>query len=75
MGGGLGSAVLKEGNPLGLHFIMFIPALMGQGTPEQQSEWLTKAYNFNIVGTYAQVLHNISFCDLKILITKRTIDL
>lgn len=59
MGGGLGSAVLKEGNPLGLHFIMFIPALMGQGSVEQQEEWLAKAYNFNIIGTYAQVIRQV----------------
>ena len=45
MGAGLGSAVLKEGNPLALQFVMFIPALMGQGTAEQQAKWLEKAYN------------------------------
>ena len=56
MGAGLGSAVLKEGNPLALHYVMFIPALMGQGTSEQQAEWLEKAYNLKIMGTYAQVL-------------------
>ena len=54
MGAGLGSAVLKEGNPLALQFVMFIPALMGQGTAEQQAKWLEKAYKLNIVGTYAQ---------------------
>jgi acyl-CoA oxidase len=56
MGAGLGSAVLKEGNPLALHYVMFIPALMGQGTIEQQTKWLEKAYNLNIIGTYAQVI-------------------
>ena len=54
MGAGLGSAILKEGNPLALQFVMFIPALMGQGTAEQQAKWLEKAYKLNIVGTYAQ---------------------
>nr|CAH0099019.1 unnamed protein product [Daphnia galeata] len=54
MGAGLGSAVLKEGNPLALHYVMFIPALMGQGTIDQQAKWLAKAYNLNIIGTYAQ---------------------
>ncbi len=56
MGAGLGSAILKEGNPVALHYVMFIPALMGQGTSEQQAEWLERAYNLNILGTYAQVL-------------------
>ncbi|XP_046437012.1 probable peroxisomal acyl-coenzyme A oxidase 1 [Daphnia pulex] len=54
MGAGLGSAVLKEGNPLALHYVMFIPALMGQGTIDQQAKWLEKAYNLNMIGTYAQ---------------------
>lgn len=54
MGAGLGSAILKEGNPIALHYVMFIPALMGQGTVEQQAKWLEKAYNLNIIGTYAQ---------------------
>lgn len=67
MGAGLGSAVLKEGNPLALHYVMFIPALMGQGTSEQQAEWLSKAYNLNIIGTYAQV-KDVNFCLLFVLI-------
>lgn len=48
-------AVLREGNPLGLHFGMFLPALMGQGSEEQQAEWLPKAIGMKIIGTYAQV--------------------
>lgn len=56
IGGGLGTAVMKEGNPLGLHYVMFIPALMGQANMDQQAEWLVKAYNLNIIGTYAQVI-------------------
>lgn len=55
MGAGVGQAIMKEGNPLALQFVMFIPALMGQGTEEQQAEWLPKAYRLNIIGTYAQV--------------------
>lgn len=54
-GAGVGSALLKEGNPIGLHFIMFIPAIMGQGTLDQQAKWLSRAYNLEIIGTYAQV--------------------
>ncbi len=56
MGAGLGSPILKKGNPVALHYVMFIPALLGQGTSEQQAEWLERAYNLNILGSYAQVL-------------------
>lgn len=54
LGGLLGSGILKEGNPLAVHFVMFLPALMGHGTPEQQAEWIGRAWNCEIVGTYAQ---------------------
>jgi acyl-CoA oxidase len=54
LGGQLGSAILKDGNPLTLHYVMFIPTLMGQGTIEQQAEWIQKAWNCDIIGTYAQ---------------------
>ncbi|XP_045482305.1 probable peroxisomal acyl-coenzyme A oxidase 1 [Harmonia axyridis] len=54
LGGQLGSAILPDGNPLTLHFVMFIPTLLGQGTLEQQGEWLNKAWNCQVVGTYAQ---------------------
>lgn len=30
VGGGTGAALMPDGTPLGLHFIMFIPTLMGQ---------------------------------------------
>ncbi|XP_036339309.1 probable peroxisomal acyl-coenzyme A oxidase 1 [Rhagoletis pomonella] len=53
-GGALGSALIKEGNPMVLHFVMFVPTIMGQGTVEQQIEWLGKAWDCNILGTYAQ---------------------
>jgi acyl-CoA oxidase len=33
---------------------MFIPALKGQASDEQQKEWLTKAYRMQIIGCYAQ---------------------
>ena len=29
-GGGVGSALVPDGNPLGLHYAMFLPTLMGQ---------------------------------------------
>lgn len=55
LGGMLGSAILKDGNPLTLHYVMFIPAIMGQGTVEQQGYWISRAWSCNIIGTYAQV--------------------
>lgn len=54
LGGSLGSALLKEGNPMTLHFIMFVPTIMGQGTLEQQIEWMSKAWDCSLIGTYAQ---------------------
>ena len=51
----MGSAILKDGNPLGLQFIMFIPTILGQSTPEQLDKWLQRAMECSIVGTYAQV--------------------
>lgn len=55
MGSGLGMALLKDGNPFGLHYVMFLPALLSQGSPEQILEWVPKAWAAQIVGTYAQV--------------------
>ncbi|KMZ63073.1 Acyl-CoA oxidase [Zostera marina] len=37
-----------------LHWYMFIPAIKGQGTEEQQKKWLPLAYKMQIIGTYAQ---------------------
>ncbi|KAJ8983313.1 hypothetical protein NQ317_010851 [Molorchus minor] len=54
LGGQLGSALLKDGHPLTLHYVMFIPTLMGQATIQQQAEWIQKAWSCNIIGTYAQ---------------------
>lgn len=34
---------------------MFIPAILGQGSTDQQVEWLQKALAMDIIGTYAQV--------------------
>jgi alkylation response protein AidB-like acyl-CoA dehydrogenase len=33
---------------------MFVPAIKGQGTEEQQKKWLPLAYRFQIIGCYAQ---------------------
>ncbi|XP_065349272.1 probable peroxisomal acyl-coenzyme A oxidase 1 [Cloeon dipterum] len=54
LGGSLGSAILKDGNPLALHYVMFIPTLMGQGTPDQCAYWIEKAWDCRVIGTYAQ---------------------
>lgn len=37
-----------------LHWGMFIPAIKGQATEEQQQEWLPLAYKLQIIGCYAQ---------------------
>lgn len=55
LGGLLGSGIIKEGNPLAVHFVMFVPTILGQGTLDQQGEWLGRAWNLEILGTYAQV--------------------
>lgn len=54
LGGTLGTGLIKEGNPMGVHFVMFLPALMGMGTADQQAEWIQRAWSCNILGTYAQ---------------------
>ncbi|XP_063611858.1 peroxisomal acyl-coenzyme A oxidase 1-like [Penaeus indicus] len=54
MGLGFLGALTRDGNPLQLHLGMFIPTLIGQGTPEQQEKWLGKAVLGEIIGTYAQ---------------------
>jgi len=37
-----------------LHWGMFVPAIRGQGTEEQQKKWLPMAYKLQIIGCYAQ---------------------
>ncbi|XP_053613248.1 probable peroxisomal acyl-coenzyme A oxidase 1 [Plodia interpunctella] len=54
LGGTLGSAILSDGSPLTLHYVMFIPTLLGQATVEQQAYWIGRAFNLDIIGTYAQ---------------------
>ncbi|GLH03493.1 Probable peroxisomal acyl-coenzyme A oxidase 1 [Gryllus bimaculatus] len=54
LGGTLGSAILKDGNPFTLHYVMFIPTIMGQGNYEQQIHWIGRAWNLDMIGTYAQ---------------------
>ena len=40
--------------PLGLHQVMFIPTIQRQGTREQVDQYVKKAENHEILGTYAQ---------------------
>lgn len=54
LGGLLGTGVTPEGNPLGVHYVMFLPTIIGQATPAQQAEWLRRAWSGDIIGTYAQ---------------------
>lgn len=51
---GVGEAFHHEASPLLLHFVMFIPALMGHASDEQQAKWLPDAIELKIVGSYAQ---------------------
>ncbi|KAL1211138.1 putative peroxisomal acyl-coenzyme A oxidase 1.2 [Cardamine amara subsp. amara] len=39
---------------LDLHWGMFVPAIKGQGTEEQQQKWLSLANKMQIIGCYAQ---------------------
>ncbi|XP_021931442.1 probable peroxisomal acyl-coenzyme A oxidase 1 isoform X2 [Zootermopsis nevadensis] len=48
------NSIFKDGYPFYLNTIMFAPAVIGQGTPEQQAIWLKKALNYEIIGTFAQ---------------------
>lgn len=50
----MGPGIVKEGLPIGVHYVMFLPTILGQGTPEQQGQWLGRAWNCEIIGTYAQ---------------------
>ncbi|XP_047520122.1 probable peroxisomal acyl-coenzyme A oxidase 1 [Pieris napi] len=50
----LASAQTRDGSPMGVHYIMFMPAILNQGTEEQQAQWMPRAWNSSIIGTYAQ---------------------
>lgn len=49
-----GSGITQHGNLLGVHYGMFLPTIVGQGTDEQKKEWVEKAQSLSIIGTYAQ---------------------
>lgn len=61
LGGSVGSAIIKDGSPFAVHYVMFIPTIMGQGTLEQQGEWVGRAFSNQIIGTYAQVFYYLEF--------------
>ena len=44
----------NEASPMALHTNMFVPTLESLATPEQKEKWLSRAANFEIIGTYAQ---------------------
>ncbi|KFM75530.1 Peroxisomal acyl-coenzyme A oxidase 1, partial [Stegodyphus mimosarum] len=50
----IADAILQEASPLTVHFVMFIPALMGLATEDQQAKWLPDAFEMKIIGSYAQ---------------------
>lgn len=47
--------MFREGTPFLVHYTTFIPAILIQGTKEQQANWLDKAMNGKMIGSYAQV--------------------
>lgn len=53
---------VSDGFPLALHYIMFMPAIMNQGTDEQQAQWLPRAWDCRIIGSYAQVSEGSDLC-------------
>ncbi|XP_050594997.1 probable peroxisomal acyl-coenzyme A oxidase 1 [Bombus affinis] len=56
----LGTALFEDGNPLLLHYGMFLPALMGQANSEQQAYWINRAWTGDVIGTYAQDMERFS---------------
>ena len=50
------SALSGYGNPVVLHYAMFLPALMGQANSEQQAFWINRAWTGDVIGTYAQFI-------------------
>ncbi len=48
------TGALNPPSGLSNHFSLFVQTLLSQATKEQQQEWLLKAVNLSIIGTYAQ---------------------
>ena len=51
-----GSAFLQRRRPRA------VPTIMGQASEDQQSRWMFKALNFEIIGAYSQVCKSICLC-------------
>ncbi|XP_052676453.1 peroxisomal acyl-coenzyme A oxidase 1-like isoform X2 [Crassostrea angulata] len=51
---GIAVNVINHQYSLGLHTVMFIPALERLSTEQQKAKWLHLARNYQIIGTYAQ---------------------
>ncbi|XP_020114775.1 peroxisomal acyl-coenzyme A oxidase 1-like [Ananas comosus] len=45
---------VDEPSYVDLHWGMFVPAIKGQGTDEQQQKWIPLVYKLQIIGCYAQ---------------------
>ncbi|KAH8408982.1 hypothetical protein KR009_004805, partial [Drosophila setifemur] len=55
LSGSLGTGLFQQSFPLRVHFSMFMTTLLGQGTEEQQAQWLSRAWHMDgVLGTYAQ---------------------
>lgn len=52
--GMMAAGTLTDGSPLGVHYGMFVPTLLGQGSDEQCAKWLMPAWRMELIGTYAQ---------------------
>ncbi|KAL0851510.1 hypothetical protein ABMA28_007301 [Loxostege sticticalis] len=50
----VGYGAIRDISPFLLHNGMFLQTIQGQGTPEQQAEWMPKVQAMQIIGTYAQ---------------------
>ncbi|KAG7310808.1 hypothetical protein JYU34_003635 [Plutella xylostella] len=54
IGGILSSSLVRDGSVFGLHYIMFMPAIINLGSEEQHQTWLKRAWTCSIIGTFAQ---------------------
>ncbi|KAI8034814.1 probable peroxisomal acyl-coenzyme A oxidase 1 [Drosophila gunungcola] len=55
LSGSLGTGLFQQSFPLRVHFSMFMTTLLGQGTEEQQAQWLNRSWHMDgVLGTYAQ---------------------
>ncbi|CAO4382667.1 unnamed protein product [Caenorhabditis nigoni] len=45
---------VRDSMAFSLHYLMFLPVLQSQASPEQLSDWMPKSLSGTIIGTYAQ---------------------